>query len=158
MKELLASIPERRFIQIDLDKNVSLIQWEEKGEEFYLLGELYDVKKTVVLNGKTILYCVNDVKEEQLLQEMGNAAQQGNDKSHKSKFNLKFQIKDYLLTLTRYFSVSFVDLNRTFSIFEEICLNESPEILTPPPRIQLHFQIISNSTAWLCNTQADLFI
>ena len=34
------------------------IFWEEKGEEFLFKGEMFDVVKTKMVNGKMMLYCI----------------------------------------------------------------------------------------------------
>ena len=43
------------------------IYWEEKGKEFMFKGEMYDVVKTKTVNGKVMLYCINDKKEKALV-------------------------------------------------------------------------------------------
>jgi len=131
--ELLASLPTAELAIIELDKNSQSIEWEEKDKEFYLDGKLYDVQKKVIENGKTFLYCLNDVKEEQLLKEMGNVAQPGSDKQ-KNKLSLKV-ITDYCLAETaEKILVPTKALHHSFFYFDETALAATIEINVPPPR------------------------
>ena len=133
-KELLSSLPESSFVKIELDKNIQLIEWEEEGKEFYLDGQLYDVQKKVIQNGKTILYCLNDIKEQQLLKEMANATKPGCDKQ-KSKTALKITL-DYCLIVTIDNNlVPLKELQPSFFYFNETALAAAKEITVPPPRV-----------------------
>ena len=62
-----ASVDE--LVKIEMNNN---IRWEEKGKEFSMNGELFDVVRTKTINGKTILYCLNDTKEQQIINEYNN--------------------------------------------------------------------------------------
>lgn len=136
-KEFLSSIPAASFEMIEQEKNAHLIQWEEDEKEFYLNGQLYDVKKTVKTNGKTILYCLNDIKEELLIKEMSNAAQQGDNKSTGKKNNhpLKFQLNDFLVDSTEILSIPSSCLQQFFFRFNETVFATGKEIIVPPPRV-----------------------
>ena len=43
------------------------IVWTEKGKEFKYKGSMYDIAKTQIKNGKKYYYCINDVKEKNLI-------------------------------------------------------------------------------------------
>lgn len=132
-KEWLAAIPLASLQKIELDKNIHLIEWEEEGKEFYLDEQLYDVQKIVIENGKTILYCLNDKKEEQLLKDMANATEHNNNKQ---KNNLSLKIfPDYCLTeLAEKISIPTADHHQSFFYFNETALSTVKEITVPPPR------------------------
>jgi hypothetical protein len=66
-------------------------RWEEEGKEFYQDGQLYDVVKSVTTGGKTVLYCINDKKEEELIRAFSKALRNRRS-SRKQKIN--FQISD----------------------------------------------------------------
>jgi hypothetical protein len=59
-QQLLSTISDDQFEQINADDNLKNIVWEEEGKEFFLNGQMYDVAKKEIVNGKTILYCLND--------------------------------------------------------------------------------------------------
>ena len=89
--QLVADIPEDSLELIVAEENDSF-RWEEKGKEFYQDGELYDVVKSVTTSGKTVLYCINDKKEEELIHAFSKALRSGNNSGAKQKIN--FQISD----------------------------------------------------------------
>jgi len=93
-QRLLASIPEKMLDVIDADLNKEKIEWEDEGREFYLQGQLYDIAYTKIVNGRVLIYCLNDVKEEKLLATLAKInVNQTNQKSgnpagdHKVKFH-----------------------------------------------------------------------
>src|SRR4051812_27755727 len=63
----------------ELQKNSSDIEWEEEGKEFILQHELYDVVKIKIVGAQTLLYCINDKKEAQLIRDYSKALKAGND-------------------------------------------------------------------------------
>ena len=99
-EKLLATIPEASLDIIDAGINKNDIEWEEEGKEFYLHGLLYDVAAIKIINGRTLIYCLNDKKEEQLLQDLAKAVSSGNDQNTTSKHGghtVKFQLLDYII-------------------------------------------------------------
>ena len=131
--ELRAKLPKDKLVIIELDKNSHRIKWEEEGKEFYLDGQLYDVQKKVIKKGKTILYCLNDIKEEQLLKEMSNAAHPGSDKQQ-NKFSFKIASDYCLIENTEKISTPSKELPQYFFHFNETDLPAAKEIIVPPPR------------------------
>ena len=72
-REILAGIPESSLKIFELETNQDKITWEEKGKEFSFQGNLYDVVKTITNDGKTLLYCISDNREDELLKERSAA-------------------------------------------------------------------------------------
>ena len=113
------------------------IQWEEEGKEFYLHGELFDVAKIKKAAGKTFIYCINDKKEEKLLQDLAQTikSQTDNNGSGKSgKYEIKFQITD--LTIKHLENISVFDpaLSYRYFSFDAELLTSFKKIKVPPPR------------------------
>ena len=52
---------------ISLTEHRRAISWEENGNEFSFNGQMFDLVKTANENGQIVLYCLNDVKEKQLV-------------------------------------------------------------------------------------------
>lgn len=126
-----AGIPDSSLEVIVAEQNNSF-RWEESGKEFSQDGQLYDVVKSVIKNGKTILYCINDVKEKELLHNFCKALKSGNNK--KARQILKIQISDFLADPFE----TGVKIKQTVSK-KYFCFNTdivfcSKEINTPPPR------------------------
>lgn len=98
MKEqLLSGLPESHLEVVVADKMNPSIIWLEEKKEFILDGQLYDVAKIKKVNGKILLYCLNDKKEERLLQDLSKAVKSGNDNDNDkgNKHTIKFQLSDF---------------------------------------------------------------
>ena len=50
-RELLTQIPESSFELIVAEEVAGKIEWEEKGKEFYLDGEMYDFRRPIEKDG-----------------------------------------------------------------------------------------------------------
>ena len=74
---------------ISLTDNKEKIYWQEDGKEFLLYGELYDVVKSKTIDGKTILYCVNDTKEKDLVNDYNISTKNNSSKDKKAKTNVE---------------------------------------------------------------------
>ena len=129
-KELLSNVSLFMLEKIDLEKNIRSIEWEEEGKEFYLKGQFYDVKKTVTENGKTILYCINDEKEEQLVKKLGKASD-----PDKNKSTLKVSPVYWPAETTINIFTPFKILNQAYFTLNETALPALTEIVLPPPRV-----------------------
>jgi len=79
--ELLAKLPESSLEIIDANAQKNDIEWEEEGKEFYLHGQMYDVAFIKISNGKKLIYCLNDSKEEGLMKRFANAVNSGNEQN-----------------------------------------------------------------------------
>lgn len=131
-KELLNKFESSLLEKIELEKNIQSIEWKEEGKEFYLAGQLFDVHKTVIENGKTILYCLNDKKEEELVKRMSNAA---HSNKHKDKSLLKLIFNSCIIETPLKISTPSSDICTAFFYFDETALPADKEINVPPPRI-----------------------
>lgn len=52
---------------ISLTDNIQQIHWKEEGE-FLFNDQMYDIVKRKTVNGKIVLYCINDKKEKSLIE------------------------------------------------------------------------------------------
>ena len=134
-RELLAKLPESSLELIDLAANKNDIDWEEEGKEFYLHGQMYDVAKTKDIEGKTILYCLNDKKEELVLQDLSKAVRSGNDQNADNKngqHTIKFQLTD-LFAFTENTAIIIQPASQEHIGFKVSIVSTIKEIITPPP-------------------------
>ncbi len=83
-EKILKQLKEEELQVISLTDNKEIF-WEEKGEEFLLEGEMYDVVKTKTINGKVILYCINDKKEKALVDNYNLVTKQNSSPDKKGK-------------------------------------------------------------------------
>lgn len=65
-KEYLTSLSDQTFLRIQENKN---IDWEERGVEMLINGEMYDVIKTKNINGINVYFVLNDKMENSLLKK-----------------------------------------------------------------------------------------
>lgn len=131
-RELLAQIPESSFEVIVAEDVADKMEWEEKGKEFYLDGEMYDVAKTKIKNGKTYLYCLNDKKEKQILNELSKAVD-GNHNTKQQKNTLKSPLPD-LVCMSSEEELSIFSVPSAYSLFNVTLTSSFEEICMPPPK------------------------
>lgn len=134
--ELLSKLPESSLEIIDADINKNDIEWEEEDREFFLHGQMYDVAFIKTVNGKKLIYCLNDSKEEDLLKRFANAVESGNEQSSSNKNGhhiIKFQVSDFLIQaqntptpINDPVSIKFID-------HPVALITNVTDILTPPP-------------------------
>lgn len=117
------------LVVIDSDK-ISGLHWIKPGKEFIHAGKMYDVVKTRISGSKSYFYCINDVREKQLIG------------SFQQNSNLKKEIQKQFKRISNYnFVPQFTRI--VFQVFGtgydyaalKIFLNSiSPDIPSPPPK------------------------
>lgn len=111
-------------------KDENKIIWTKKNKEFKYKGLMYDVVKTKIKNGKKYYYCINDVKEKQLITSFFR----NNRRKNKFLFKLKKNLsKKYL---SKKFSTKVSIKNTNVFVFENQAFYKSKilEVLSPPPK------------------------
>ena len=131
-RELHSTIPETELQIIIAEANH--IVWEEEGEEFLLNGEMFDVVYKEVKNGKTYLHCLNDKKEQQLLDHLVKMIKHNTRKNRASKV-LKYQVPDFEAFRADAAPSGFFLLTVHHTNFTSALHSSVREILTPPPRV-----------------------
>lgn len=132
-EEVIAGIPDR-FLDVITD-NVNL-NWEEKGKEFSVNGEFYDVVRIRKSNGKTFLYCLNDKNEAQLLKRFAKTAGSASDteKGKSNKHSFKSQLTDQnLLSAVQPLAFTYTIIP-DYCYYEPALVSNCREIIIPPPR------------------------
>lgn len=139
-EQLLATIPDDQLIQISLDKNARDIEWEEEGHEFFLDGKMYDVARIKNVNGEQVIFCINDEKEEALLdklsQSVASASDQGPNGKDSSHHTIKFQITDFLIPLQDKISIIVKSIAQPkYAFYDVAILTIIKEVDLPPPKL-----------------------
>lgn len=135
MEELIfASTPETQFEVFDLAQNSSAIKWEKEGKEFMLNGEMYDVAKIKKVNGRILLYCLNDKKEKELLRHFEKAMKHDANSSKPGKNSIKFQLSDFTFVATEKSTVAIIPVEKINVFFNTILHSPFLEITVPPPK------------------------
>ena len=138
MQEAMEESTEQSPMQvIVLEDNVASIRWEEKGKEFYLDGILYDIASTEKVGGKTLMHCMADKKELQLVKDVAKVLASVNEKStgKESKHNLKFQLNDFVLLAVEKTGNTQSVPSRQYFDFDVAIHSLSPAVDKDPPRV-----------------------
>jgi len=142
--QLLLTINDNQFEQINADDNRDNIVWEEEGKEFLFNGQLYDVGKKKIINGKTILFCLNDKKEEQLIEEMNRKEKANADNTSGNKdgkHTIKFQLPDFSGPDQSVVLVT-VPILKSYGEYTTSVCSTIKKVNTPPPNNNLYFQTL----------------
>jgi len=131
-RQLLATIPESSLEIINAEQFADKIEWEEKGKEFSLDGILYDVVRIKKTDGKTLLYCINDKKEKQLLNNLATAVN-ANHGTKQEKNTIKSLLLDLVCSKDEEKSASF-SVPPVYSPFNVTLISSFEEINIPPPK------------------------
>lgn len=132
-RELLAHVSESSLEVIIAEQVFDKIVWEEKNKEFSLDGVLYDVARIEKKDGKTFLYCINDKKEKQLLDDLVKAI--NTDHGNKQgRNNIKALLLD-LVCMSDEEEPKTFSASSAYSCFEVTLVSSFEEINSPPPKI-----------------------
>ncbi len=96
-KFLYQSIDENTLTVIDYTTNNKNISWEEEGKEFFFNGNMYDLVKTKLINDKTYVYCINDEKEKELIDNYNLVTKNNSGTDKKAKNTFENVISPYIL-------------------------------------------------------------
>ena len=97
--QLLMNLPETELEVIVEEDQKGKLSWEEYNEEFHLNGEMYDVARIEIKDGKRLLHCINDKKEKKLLDHLAKVIRDNSDDARKQsrsgKNIVKYQLVDF---------------------------------------------------------------
>lgn len=132
---LLSLLPDHNFERIE--DNV-LIQWEEQGKEFRYKNQMYDVARTIFINGKKTYLVINDSKENKLLQKMEQAV--STLKDNNSTKGGHAAVLKYIQSIFIFDPITNISamsrLKNTYLIFNEPLSSDFVKnIQIPPPQI-----------------------
>ena len=131
-RELLTQIPESSLEVIVAENYGDRIEWEEANKEFSLNGVLYDVARIKKLEGKTFLYCINDKKEKQLLDNLVKTVNKNHD-NKRGRGTIKPLLPD-LVFINAFESPGFFPGSTEYSFFNVTLISTVKEISIPPPK------------------------
>ena len=131
-RELLAQIPESSLEVIIAEQVADKIEWTEKNKEFSLDGVLYDVARIEKKEGETFLYCINDKKEKQLLDDLAKAVNKNHD-NKQGRNNIKSLLLD-LVCMSDEEEIRSFSVPSAYSSFNVTLVSSFEEINSPPPK------------------------
>jgi len=147
-EQILSKVSDSELEAIDADLYQKDIVWEEEGKEFSLNGQMYDVARIKKTGNRTIIYCLNDKKEEELVDKYSKLLKSAADQDSSKKdggHSLKFQMSDCVLTTLFSLSGDSQKTTLNYFVFNDKIISINKEIIIPPPR----FDIINLKTSYL---------
>jgi hypothetical protein len=129
--QLLAAVPDS-LLDLIVEGQSNSFRWEEVGKEFYQQGQMYDVVKSVAKGNNTLLYCINDKKEAQLLSQLSEAARQQSGKGEKQVH--KIQVIDLYFQPAKPVIHTSPVLGNNYTPFNAAIIAFTKEVNAPPPR------------------------
>ena len=132
-QNIFSQIKDDDLTVISLSDNASKIFWEEKGKEFHFNNELYDVVKTITINGKVLLYCINDKIEKELINKYNLITKHNSSSDKKSKHVTDNMVKLFVYTEETQ-RLLILSAKKQYFSFREDKADGIKKILSPPPR------------------------
>ena len=135
-KELLTSIPESSLELIIEEQYGDKLVWEKRNKEFSIDGVMYDVAHIKKTGSKTYLYCINDKKEKELLDNLVKAVRSSNDNNRDKQNgnNLKFQFVDLIAERNETETSILVSIEPLHTFFHVALVTSVKEVSSPPPK------------------------
>jgi hypothetical protein len=134
--EILQKAKNEDLVIISLSDNGDKIYWEDKDEknEFSFKGQMYDIVKTDTVNGRVLLYCLNDKKEQQLIDRYNSITKNNSAEDKKAT-------KDFDTSITLFIWEN-IDSEPSFSFktprqcyfFDSRLAKGVPNNTVPPPK------------------------
>ena len=137
IKEQLESGIQQTSLELIIQEDNDLT-WQEDGKEFYINGRLYDVARKEIQNGRTLLYCLPDINEQDLVQDLSSFLKAGTESNNDGKathYTLKFQLNDYILHAVEKNIFSTDVLLKVFPSYSKAISSMPSEVEGPPPRV-----------------------
>jgi hypothetical protein len=135
MKErIISNIPDSLLTRLELKAIEQQITWKEDEKEFWLNDDLYDLVKSEIIAGKTYLYCINDQKEETLIQNYGKSIQKKSSSDQEQNTAVSFFPLLFINPIIP--SIPNIDAyqERRYCLYNEDGLKKDKKISSPPPK------------------------
>ena len=132
-KEILGTLKLQDLEAVSVNDHPAIL-WEEEGKEFLLNGEMYDVVKSSTVNGKQILYCINDKKEKTLIDRYNTITNNNSSADKKGKNNIGNASNLFFSEIKKNTQQEFVLLSRPFTSFDTRLTSVEMDTFSPPPR------------------------
>jgi len=132
-EKIKTSLANRALDIFEWEAIKNIVSWEEEGKEFWLKGQLYDVVMQKSIGSKKYIYCLNDAKEEQIVEQQSKITSNANSSGENHK-TLKFNLPDFILLLNEVKPVAANEgLKFSFKKVKEHLQYYDPAF--PPPKV-----------------------
>ena len=134
IKELLfKNISDDVLTIIDFTKNKEKIYWEEEGKEFSFEGGMFDIVKIKNVDGHITFYCINDQKEEELINNYNTTIKNNSSKDKKTKNNIETAFSPFLL-IKPYCLLAIKSSAKKYQLIISPILTENADSALKPPQ------------------------
>lgn len=134
IKELLyKNISDDVLTIIDFTKNKEKIYWEEEGKEFSFEGGMFDIVKIKNVYGHITFYCINDQKEEELINNYNTTIKNNSSKDKKTKNNIETAFSPFLL-IKPYYLLAIKSPEKKYQLIISPILTENADSALKPPQ------------------------
>jgi hypothetical protein len=140
-EQILKQIPENLLTTISIEDYGNAIKWEEEGKEFSLMGAMYDVVKIKNENGRNMLLCISDAKEDEVLAAFAsvvknNSGTSSNSSGHQT--TVKFSIPEWISECYNYdFSDININTSTKYFNYDSTLHSGVKEVNSPPPNFYI---------------------
>ena len=133
-EKILSQLKEDELEIISVSDNHKQIYWEEEGKEFLFNGEMYDVVKRKIINGKVVLYCINDKKEKELVDNYNLITKHNSSSDKKGKNNIDNSFNLFVYHDEKNNYVYFTRGSNNFPSFDSRLPKNLMDNISPPPK------------------------
>lgn len=109
--------------------------WEDE-DEFHYRDNMYDVITKKIVGDKLFITCINDDKEEELIDRYIDIAKKENNKPGNASSGMQLMLSLVFVSPENYLIPSFnISSHLPVSVYKFRLLNRSNDILIPPPQV-----------------------
>lgn len=121
------------FLHVE-KQDFAILHWEKKGKEFIFEGKRYDVKNIAVEDGKYIIACVHDTKEEKIVRNL-ISQYSDNQATNKKTATLKYPFFEYIYSLQNIATFIFTPENKQIIAENVAAYWFYDKVISPPPQV-----------------------
>ena len=132
-EKIFQNLKDEELQSISLSDNQN-IYWEEDGKEFLLNGEMYDVVKRKIINGKVVLYCINDKKEKELVDNYNLITKHNSSSDKNGKNNIDNSFNLFVYHDEKNSDQYFILAANKFYSFVSHLTESIDDNISPPPK------------------------
>jgi hypothetical protein len=135
-QKLKTTLPADAYTEFEWNVIKHNVQWEEDGKEFWLNGQLYDVAYKQIINGNTLVVCISDTKEEEIVeQQMKLTFNNTHNTNGKNSRLVQFNFPDIILTDLHFYNAPCVTTTTKFPNCITALCTLFIEPTFPPPQV-----------------------
>ncbi|NOZ35224.1 MAG: hypothetical protein GXO80_07995 [Chlorobi bacterium] len=114
--------------------NEKEIIWTKKNKEFKYKGSMYDIVKTKIKNKKNYYYCINDIKEKQLITSFSK----NNRRRKRTLYKIKQVLNNKYFFEKFSFQAAISKSDIYFCEHQQFYNSQTIEVLSPPPKFNFN--------------------